>query len=368
MDLTSLGWNDFFAAQFAEFKDKNYFPGRISRENRNNYGLLTAEGAFLGELAGRFVHNATERGMYPAVGDWVALQPQKGNNRAIIHAVLDRSSQFSRKAVKAGGNPDGKGRTEEQILAANIDSIFLISGLDQDFNLRRIERYTTIAWDSGASPVIVLNKADICDDTADKMAAVEAIAIGVPIFAISAKTGSGTEQLQSFLGTGKTVAFLGSSGVGKSTLINALAGEERMKTTDVRDYDNRGRHTTTHRELHVLESGGIVIDTPGLRVLKAWDNDEGIERTFSDIEKLSTRCRFTDCRHNNEPGCAIRQALDNGELDPRRYESYLKLLKELVHLKQRKDVKRMRQETREWDKKVRRYHAAMKELRKKGLA
>lgn len=368
MDLSSLGWNDFFAAQFADFQDTDFFPGRVSRENRNNYSLLSTAGNLLGELSGRFQHNATERGMYPAVGDWVVLQRQEGRDRAIIHAVLPRSSQFSRKAVRAGGNPDGKGRTEEQILAANIDTVFLISGLDMDFNLRRIERYTTIAWDSGASPVIILNKADICGVVDEKIAEVEQVAIGVPVLAVSAKDNAGLDQLAPFIQPGRTIAFLGSSGVGKSTLINALAGEQRMKTTDVREYDNRGRHTTTHRELIVLQDGGIVIDTPGLRVLKAWDNDEGIGRTFADIEEIATRCRFSDCQHNAEPGCAIREALDSGAIESTRYESYLKLQRELAHLERRKDVKKMRQETREWDKKVRRHHAAMKELRKKGLA
>ncbi|MEZ5359500.1 MAG: ribosome small subunit-dependent GTPase A [Candidatus Zixiibacteriota bacterium] len=368
MQLSSLGWNDYFAAQFAEFDNTNYFPGRISRENRNNYGVLTENGESLGELSGRFMHTAAERGMYPAVGDWVVLQAQEGRNRTVIHAVLPRLSQFSRKAVRSGGNPDAKGRTEEQVLAANIDTVFLISGLDMDFNLRRIERYTTIAWDSGASPVIILNKADLCADIDEKIAAVEEIAIGVPIFAISAATGSGLEQVSTYLSDGQTIAFLGSSGVGKSTLINALAGTERMKTTDVRDYDNRGRHTTTHRELIVLDTGGVVIDTPGLRVLKAWDNEEGLERTFSDIEEIASQCRFADCKHESEPGCAIRGALDSGAIDPKRYQSYLKLQKELAHLARRKDVKRIRQESREWDKKVRRHHEAMKQLRKRGLA
>jgi ribosome biogenesis GTPase len=262
------------------------------------------------------------------VGDWVALRPPTGDGRAMIHAILPRTSKFSRKSAGQ--------RTDEQVVAANVDTIFLVSGLDGDFNPRRIERYLTAAWDSGAQPVVVLNKLDRCDDPERCLLETEAVAMGVPVHRVSALTGQGCDALRDYLGPGLTVGLLGSSGVGKSTLINRLLGREVQKTGDVRESDDRGKHTTTHRELFRVPTGGLLIDTPGLRELQLWEADQGIESAFADIEELAEDCRFGDCGHAGEPGCAVEEALASGTLAPERLESYCKLQRELrqIHLKQ----------------------------------
>ena len=260
------------------------------------------------------------------------------------------------------------GRTEEQILTANIDSVFLVSGLDGDFNLRRIERYLSVAWDSGAVPIIVLNKSDLSENIETQMEQVEGIALGVSIYPVSAKNNTGMESLLEHIGKGKTVTFLGSSGVGKSSIINCLLGYDQLVIGELRKSDGRGRHTTTYREMLLLPNGGIVIDTPGMREIQIWTDSDGMEKTFSDIEELATQCRFRDCNHSTEPGCAIMNALENGTLDKKRYTNYLRLQKEVRHLKLRQDQKEARRISREWDKKIRQHHKNMKELRKRGLA
>ncbi len=368
MDLNTLGWHDFFACHFAPHRERGYIPGRVAQEHRNRYRILHQDGEISAEVSGKFRHDANGRADYPAVGDWVALAVGHNQERAIIHAVLPRRSTFSRKAVLSGGMPETGGMLDQQVLAANIDTVMLITGLDQNYNVRRIERYVAIAWDSGAAPVIVLNKADLCDEVEDRVREVSDSAIGVPVHAVSAAENTGLEALREYVTAGRTIAFLGSSGVGKSTIINCLIGEERQKVQDVRDYDSRGRHTTTHRELLVLPDGGIVIDTPGMREIQPWSDSEGMERTFGDIIELATHCRFNDCTHQNEPGCAIRQALDDGSLDHGRFRNYMKLQKELAHLARRQNEHAARQEQRQFGKKIRNYHKAMKELRKKGLA
>ncbi|MCP4704513.1 MAG: ribosome small subunit-dependent GTPase A [candidate division Zixibacteria bacterium] len=372
MDLLDLGWNDYFSKQFEEYKtnnnNKNAHPARISCEHRNLYHVITENGDLTAEVSGRFRHETSSRADFPVVGDWVVIAPQENQQSAIIHAVLPRQSSFSRKAILGGGPAYGMGKTEEQVLVANINSVFLVSGLDGDFNLRRVERYLTIAWDSGATPVIVLNKADLPDNANEYIEKAEEIAVGVPILTVSAKTGDGIESLLQYIPKGQTVTLLGSSGVGKSSIINNLLGEDQIKIGGLRKSDGKGKHTTTYRELLVLPNGGIVIDTPGMRELQAWSEDEGMEKTFGDIDELATKCKFNDCSHETEPGCAIQQALEDGTLDKKRYKGYLRLQKEMVHLKIRQDQKESRRISREWDKRVKRYHKDMKELRKKGLA
>ena len=329
MDLNLLGWSSFFKESFEPFLKRGYSAGRISEEHKHLYHVLTECGELLAKVSGKLLHDSKNRSELPAVGDWVALSVRPAEGTATIHAILPRLSKFTRKIA-------GK-TTEEQVIAANINTIFLVNGLDNDFNPRRIERYLTLAWESGANPVIVLNKADVCDGIAQRVALAETVALGVPIHVVSAVTGQGLEELSTYLTGGITVAFLGSSGTGKSTLINALLGKAVQEVSEVRQGDDRGRHTTTFRKLIVLPCAGIVIDTPGLRELQLWGSDEGLSGAFGDIEPFAEHCRFADCRHENEPGCAVRKALEEGYIDINRYESYLKLQSELAYLADKKE-------------------------------
>jgi ribosome biogenesis GTPase len=313
------------------FRREGLLPARVAREERSAYFLLSQHGELLGDLCGRLRHDAQSPAELPAVGDWVAVSARPAEGKATIRAVLPRKSRFLRKAPG--------GRTEEQVIAANMDTVFLVSGLDADFNVRRIERYLTLAWESGGQPVIVLNKADLCGDVPSRVAEAEASAMGTPVHAVSAARPEGLEALQSYLAIGRTAVFLGSSGVGKSTIINALLGDERLKTAEVRESDGRGKHTTTRRELIMLPGVGLVIDTPGLRELQLWADEEAVGRTFEDIEALARQCRFTDCAHAREPGCAVRAALETGGLSLGRWKSYVKLQRELRHLASRQDQK-----------------------------
>jgi ribosome biogenesis GTPase / thiamine phosphate phosphatase len=337
MNLIELGWNDFFAAHFNEYEDKELIPGRIVKEFTHSYSVLTDIGEFPAEVTGRFRHEAHAPGDYPAAGDWVLLKPTTTNDKAMIHVRLPRQSFFSRKAVRAGGVGYGPGRTEEQVLAANIDTVFLVAGLDGDCNPRRLERYLMVAWNSGAQPVVVLNKADVCEQRDLVVQEIEAIALGVPVHLTSATGGDGVSELRQYTAVGQTVAFIGSSGVGKSTLINSLIGFERMPTGEVREDDKRGRHTTTHRELIPLPGGGMLLDTPGMREIQAWGDEGGLKRTFEDVEAFTGLCRFRDCRHQGEPGCAIAEAIEAGDLARERFESYQKLKRERKIMAVRKD-------------------------------
>jgi ribosome biogenesis GTPase len=340
MTLESLGWSAFFANDFAQYTDQGYSAGRVALEHRNRYQIFSESGELWGEIAGRMRHEATGRDALPAVGDWVAMSVRGDERQATIHAVLKRRSKFSRKVP---------GDTvEEQIVAANVDTVFLVTGLDDNFNVRRIERYLTLAWESGASPVVVLNKADLRDDVDDCVAEVEGVAFGTPVIAVSAAGNDGIEALEPYVTEGRTVALLGSSGVGKSTLTNALAGTMLMETAEVSGSVGKGRHTTTHRELILLPAGGLLIDTPGMRELQLWGGEEGLRETFEDVEALAAQCRFNDCRHEGEPGCAIDAALRDGTLDEGRLASYLKLQREAAYFARRHDKSLMAAEKKKW--------------------
>lgn len=321
--LDDLGWTPRFAEAFEPFRAKGLTPARVSLEHTHIYRVLAPDGDRLARVAGRLRHTASGRADFPAVGDWVAVETLPSDADARIHAVLPRATQFSRRAA---GNP-----TEAQVLAANIDVVFLVSALDRDFNPRRIERYLVTARDSGASPVIVLNKADLVDEVDDFVRATEQVAQGTPIDVVSARRPDSMERLRVRVGRGRTAALLGSSGVGKSSIANALIGEEVLRTREVRASDQRGRHTSTNRQLVVLPSGGILIDTPGMRELQLWDTGESVAEAFADIEALGGACRFRDCRHASEPGCAVVAAVDAGTLPAERLESYRKLQAEQKH-------------------------------------
>jgi ribosome biogenesis GTPase len=324
--LTELGWDASFAEAFEPWAAR-CVAGRVALEHQHIYRVYTATDEVLARVRGRLRHRAERREAFPAVGDWVALAPATDSSEAVIEAVLPRRSRFSRKV--AGDT------TVEQVVAANVDTVFLVSGLDHDFNLRRIERYLTTAWHGGAAPVILLNKADLRSDIEEVIAEVERIASGAPVHAMSARTEQGLDMLTRYVGAGRTCAFLGSSGVGKSTLINRLLGQEQLRTAEVRAKDQRGRHTTTHRELLLLPGGGLIIDTPGMREVQLWEGS--LEDAFGDIHELADGCHFRDCRHEQEPRCAVRQAADDGRLEPERLESFRKLQRELALHERRQD-------------------------------
>jgi ribosome biogenesis GTPase len=322
LTLEDLGWTPRTSDAFAPHAAAGLEPARVSLEHTHIYRVLTARGERLARVSGRLRHAASGRADFPAVGDWVAIDDGGGGD-ARINAVLPRTSRFSRRAA---GNP-----TEEQVVAANIDVVFLVSGLDHDFNPRRIERYLVTAWESGASPVILLNKADLAPNAEAVADEVAALAQGVPVHAISATERQAIDRVRAYLTPGRTGALLGSSGVGKSSIANALLGEDRLRTHDVRASDSRGRHTTTGRQLVLLPGGGILIDTPGMRELQLWETGETAAGAFADIEALAEACRFRDCRHRAEPGCAVREAVAAGMLPEARLESFHKLQDEQAH-------------------------------------
>jgi ribosome biogenesis GTPase len=304
-------------------------------------------------VSGRFRFEALAPSDFPAVGDWVTLAPSDGvgvtaaDDPVVITAVLPRRSAFVRSAADATRRSAGH-LADEQVLAANVDVAFLVAGLDHDFNTRRLERYLAVAWSSGVRPVIVLNKADIADDLEGRLLEVEAVAPAVPVVILSALTGDGLAELSPYLRAGETAVVLGSSGVGKSTLLNALLGEERQATGAVREDDSRGRHTTTHRELFVLPGGAMLIDTPGIRALEIAGADAGVATAFEDIADLAAACRFSDCRHDGEPGCAVQAALDDGRLASERLASHRKLERELAHAERKGDARAEAEERRKW--------------------
>jgi ribosome biogenesis GTPase / thiamine phosphate phosphatase len=338
LSLDQLGWSAAFAADHAPHAAVGREPARIMAEDRGSYVVRTADGERRAAITGRFRHETGgDPSAFPAVGDWVAIDG--GPDDGAIHAVLPRRTSIVRQAP---GN-----RTAAQVVGANVDVVFIVVSLNLDLNLRRLERYLAVAWESGAEPVVLLSKADLVDDPTPLLAEVERIAIGAAILTVSAIDGRGLDEIRARIGSGRTVAFVGSSGVGKSTLLNRLAGEVRAAVKEIREDDARGRHTTTRRQLHILPDGGLVLDTPGMRELALWDPD-GVEQSFPDIDDLVTTCRFGNCRHNGEPGCAIAAALTSGSLEASRYEAWQKLEREARHQLRRVDGLARAEERRKW--------------------
>jgi ribosome biogenesis GTPase / thiamine phosphate phosphatase len=340
--LQDLGWTDSHTIEFEPHAAAGLIPARVSAQHRGAYAVFSELGELRAETAGRLEHEAAGAGELPAVGDWVAVSPRPQESAATIHHVVARRTKFSRKVAMHA--------TEEQVLAANVDAVFLVMSLNEDFNLRRLERYVATAWESGAQPVILLTKADLCPEWELRVLEVEAIAYGVPVHAVSAISGDGIDTVRSYLAPGRTIALLGSSGVGKSTLVNTFAGAELLATAPIREDDGEGRHTTRHRQLVLLPGGGLVLDTPGLRELQLWESTDGLSETFSDVEELAAQCRFSDCAHRTEPGCAVQAALDDGSLPFERWASYKKLQRELAHLERRLDKRLQAEERKRWAK------------------
>lgn len=315
--LEALGWDAFFAKDFSSVGEKGLVPGRVVEQQRGEYRLIAERGELKASVAGSL---RRAPGGLPVVGDWAAVR-MHGRGRAVIQRVLARKSKVSRKEAGVSGR--------EQVLAANVDVLFLVGAMNLEFNARRIERYLAMAWESGAAPVLLLNKSDIHPDPRALVRAAEAAAPGVPVHPVSALRPGGLDALLPYLLPGKTLVLLGSSGVGKSTIINRLMNSPVQAVGEVRAHDHRGRHITSHRELFILPQGALLIDTPGLRELQLWEAETGLKQTFEDIEALATDCRFRDCKHLTEPGCAVAKAAAAGTIDARRLESFRKLQREL---------------------------------------
>lgn len=331
--LASLGWDDWFAERFAPFQDDANVPARVLADYGAEY--LVHDGATsLRAVSSRNLRN--DGGPLPAVGDWVALKHREP--AAAIHGIVERRTSFSRKVAHL--------ETKEQVLAANVDVAFIVASA-QDVNARRIERYLTMAWQSGAAPVVVLTKSDIAESPRELLLELESAAVGTPVLVTSAVTGEGVEALAEQLRPARTGVLLGPSGAGKSSLINRMTGSELMKTRDVHR-TGEGRHMTTHRELVQIVEGGMIIDTPGLREAQLWVGEDGLANLFEDIEQLATECRFSDCGHRSEPGCAIKTAIATGELDSQRLESYRKLQRELRSVAAKSDARIRIEERRKW--------------------
>jgi ribosome biogenesis GTPase / thiamine phosphate phosphatase len=336
--LDHFGWSPTVAAAFEPFTANGLGPARVVAEDRGSYLVATEAGEARAQVGGRFRYDAgDDPAAFPAVGDWVAVD---GAGSGVIHGVVPRKTAIVRLAP-------GR-RTVAQVVGANVDVVFVVASLNQDLNLRRLERYLAVAWESGAEPVVVLSKADLADDPAGSITEVDRVAVGVRMITASAVDGRGVGALRAMIEPGATVAFIGSSGVGKSTLLNMLAGDEVAAVSEIREDDARGRHTTTRRQLHRLPEGGLVLDTPGMRELAPWDADAGLERSFADIEALAATCRFNDCAHDGEPGCGVTAAIADGDLAASRFEGWRKLEREARHLERRVDALARTEEKRRW--------------------
>ncbi len=347
-ELEALGWNPVLENSFLKMNQPELAPARISGKNRNSFQVMGEFGEGIADLPGRVSYEGTQ---IPVVGDWVGVRTNKSGQNKEIETVLPRKSKISRQ-VSGGRDRYSGGTTAEQVIAANIDTVFIAGSLDGSRNLNRskIERYLIVARAGGAAPVIILNKTDLCLDVQGQIDAVQPLAPSVPVLAISATHTAGLEKLKQYLTKGSTAVFLGPSGVGKSSIINALLGVERLMVGEVRETDFRGRHTTTGQELLLLPGGGCVIDTPGMREIQLWVDEADLAGAFPDIELLAQGCRFRDCTHSAEPGCAVIKAIDDGILEARRLENYRKLGKEMRYLEARQNDLGKVEEKKKWKK------------------
>jgi ribosome biogenesis GTPase / thiamine phosphate phosphatase len=338
--LEELGWRDFFNEAFKKHKNTGFTAGRIAIENRDNYRVLTPLGEMHGEVTGKFLYGSDEKGRFPKVGDWVLLTVLAEEQKSLIHEILPRRTYISRKVA---GNI-----IEEQVMATNLDYLFIVYGMDHPINFKKIERYIAMALIGGCTPIVILNKADLIDvDSFEIIDLKKRLGDNSVIFT-SAKNQIGFDELKALIKSGKTIAFSGPSGAGKSSLINCLLGTEIQFTREVREKDRRGRHTTTKREMIMMPGGGILIDTPGIRELYLWDSEEGLEDTFQDIHDLIENCHFSDCRHETEKGCAVIEAVESGTISEERHKNYLKLLKEQEFLEQKQNQQLQSNRKQKW--------------------
>lgn len=336
--LDLLGYNSFYEKSFKELNREDLIPGRIAVENKNNYEVFTEAGEVTAEVSGNLLFNTEVKAELPKVGDWVALA--LFDDLGIIHNVLKRQVKLSRK------NVDNK--TEEQVIAANVDVVFVMQSANDNFNLNRMERQVTAIYNSGAMPAIILSKTDLCDDVENLVSEIKVRLSEIQIFPLSSIKNNGLEELEKNMLQGKTYIIIGSSGVGKSTLINSLIGEDVLKTLEIREADSKGRHATTRRQMLVLPNGGIIIDTPGMREFGLWEDVNGISKTYFEFEEYAHNCKYDDCSHTVETGCAVLKAVEDGEIDHGRYENYLKLRKELNYLETKIDVRKAIEEKKKW--------------------
>lgn len=353
MDLRQIGWDSFFEGHLKDIKgqaryDYEYMAGRVSAVHSDLCRVWTEEGEITARVSGKFRDNIGNESIslqagetsFPTVGDWVLVIKDQQHNSGIVRMILPRKTKFSRNAAGAA--------SREQVIATNIDYAFVVASLNAELNTNRIERYLVAAWNSGAVPVILLNKADLCPEADEKCAEIRMRCSGVAIHVISAFKQNGLQQLDQYLSCGNTGVFIGSSGVGKSTIINRLLGDAVIETKEISPYKDKGHHTTTSRGMYLLANGGIVIDTPGLRELQLWSGEDGLSETFADIETIAGQCRFRDCRHQKEPGCAVRAALEAGDIDPDRYRNYLKLQRELKYQESRNEARMKMAQSKRW--------------------
>jgi ribosome biogenesis GTPase len=350
--LIDLGWDDFFAEHANPFEGLE--PARVALAFRGGYELWAASGEYLGQVSGRFRHKMMEtKSDLPVTGDFVMIEPVPGEPKALIQAILPRRTKLSRTAA---------GRiTEEQVLASNIDRAFIAASLGGALRMRTLERYLTVVRDSGAEPILLLTKADLSDHIPESLEQVHEVAGETPVIPVSSLCAIGLSEVRALIPKSCTAVILGPSGVGKSTLINALIGEELLPTVPIREHDQKGRHTTTEREMVLIPNAGLIIDTPGLRELALWEGDEGLADAFPEIAELAAQCRFTDCAHETEPGCAVREALSSGALPEPRFQSYLKLKREIAHFDTRRDARLQSEHRRKTKQLTKNAHARMRE-------
>lgn len=349
--IKSLGWNSFYQDKLSNRVEKDLIPARVAVENKNNFILYTEYGEIPGEVSGRLLFTSDNTSSLPKVGDWVLVDLYDNNTLAIINEVMPRRTKLSRKVA---GN-----KSDEQIIASNIDTIFIVQSADETFNLNRIERYLVAVKNSGANPVVLLSKSDLCDDVEGYIESTKNSAHTVDVFAISVKDTNSIEVISTIISEGETIALIGPSGVGKSTLINELIGEERQSVNEVRLGDSKGKHTTTKRELIMLPGGGLIIDTPGMREFQLWSDDVSLNSAFPEIDSLSEDCKYKDCSHIHEAGCAVLDAVNRGIIKAKRYANYLKMRKELTYLENRINESARSVEKKKWKsihKEIKRFH------------